>query len=130
MKEKLKKLSLVKKATILASLITIGAFLICIPFFFFNLHEIPLGILLGGVGCIISLSLFTIKEKSLDNHTLMIVTIINIVMMSVIHILVLLLAGLLYYLADIHLFNLYATFGASFIGLISLIIVALLTRRE
>ena len=128
--DKIKKLSLVKKSLLLSILITILAFVFTIPLFFFNLLEIPLGILLGGIGCIISLSLFTIKENSLDKHSLMILTIINIVLMSIIHDSCLILAGCLYYLCDLHIFNVFATFGASFIGLLSLVIISLISKKE
>ncbi len=130
MKTLFNNLTLIQKSILIAILITFSIFLITLPLIVIDLMEVAFGILLGGLGCILSLCLFTIKEKTLNDHTLMIVTIINIVVMSLIHIAVIILAACLYYLLDLHIFNVWATFASSFIGLISLIISSLITKKE
>lgn len=114
--KKIRQLSICKQVTIISFLTTLFIFLITSFCFFIDLKEVPLGILLGGFGSSLSFSLFTIKEN-IDNHQfLMKLSILFVIIMSLIHASTIIIAACLYYLAGLHIFNVFATFGSSFIG--------------
>lgn len=92
--------------------------------------DIPLGILLGGISSIIPYILFSFKENKISNKRLIRYTIAIILLMSVLHIAALVLAFILTYVCHIHLFNIFATFGAIFIGVISNVIINIIDGRR
>lgn len=127
--KKIRQLSILKQVAIYTTIATLVLFVGTSVCFWFNLMEIPLGILLGGVGSSLSFAIFTIKENSLSDRLLMKLTILCVIIMALIHISTIVLAGCLYYVADLHIFNLFATFGASFIGLIVFVTLSLIQKK-
>lgn len=123
-------LSINKQIVLLSSVITFFCFLISSFCFFINHMDIPLGILLGGISSIIPYILFSIKENKISNKRLIRYTIAIIILMSVLHIAALVLAFILTYVCHIHLFNIFATFGAIFIGVISNVIINIIDGRR
>lgn len=127
---KILSLSLSKQTAILSFIILILAFVSTIFCFFIGHRDIPLGILLGGTVSIIPYLLFSYKEDTLSPRRSMKFAIIIIILMSVLHIIALVLAALLTFVAKVQIFNLFATFGGIFIGLISNVIVNIIDGRR
>ena len=124
-----KKLSTNTQITLLAVIMVVVSFLFSSFCFFINQYDIPLGILLGGISSIIPYVLFSIKEDKMSKQRSIKYTIIIIIIMSILHVSVLVLSAVLTYVIHIKLFNLFATFGAIFIGVISNVSVNLLQGR-
>lgn len=124
-----KKLSINTQITLLAVIMVVVSFLFSSFCFFINQYDIPLGILLGGISSIIPYALFSIKEDKMSKQRSIKYTIIIIIIMSILHVSVLVLSAVLTYVMHIKLFNLFATFGAIFIGVISNVSVNLLQGR-
>lgn len=124
-----KKLSTNTQITLLAVIMVVVSFLFSSFCFFINQYDIPLGILLGGISSIIPYVLFSIKEDKMSKQRSIKYTIIIIIIMSILHVSVLVLSAVLTYVMHIKLFNLFATFGAIFIGVISNVSVNLLQGR-
>lgn len=129
MKCKFKQYSIIKKVSILTLMLTFACFILTTPCFSFNLMEIPLGILLGGLGSALSFSLFLIKEDGSNKKAVMRLTIFLIIIMFFIHCLTIIISGVVYYVYDLHIFNIFSTFFASFFGLICFIILALIEKK-
>ena len=121
--------SLYVKTAIISSIIVVSLFLITSFLFFIGYQDIPLGILLGGSVSSLSMYIFSIKENSPDHKFVIRLTIFFIILMSILHAGALILAGTLYYVANLHIFNLFSTFGALFIGLIVLVILNLKQKK-
>lgn len=115
------------KVAIWSAIITIGLVILCIPFFFFSLMEIPQGIALGGaigVMTYLLLGLFENKDKPTKSLVLTIVTIsLRLIIIGGI----LFLVGWLYYAKGVKAFNIFAVAGAYLISLVANII---LIRKE
>lgn len=124
-----KKLSTNTQITLLTVIMVVVSFLFSSFCFFINQYDIPLGILLGGISSIIPYALFSIKEDKMSKQRSIKYTIIIIIIMSILHVSVLVLSAVLTYVMHIKLFNLFATFGAIFIGVISNVSVNLLQGR-
>jgi hypothetical protein len=118
------------KTVIISFIITIAIFILLIPLFFFNLMEVPLGLLFGGLASTFAFFLFAITEKIKDQKLSLYVTIILIVVMSLIHASALIASGVIYYNAGLHIFNIFATFGGLFIGLIVHVVLVLKSRER
>lgn len=129
MKLKFKQYSIIKKVSILTLVLTFACFILTTPCFAFNLMEIPLGILLGGFGSALSFSLFLINEDGSNKKAVMRLTIFLIIIMFFIHCLTIIISGVLYYVYELHIFNIFSTFFSSFFGLFCFIILALIEKK-
>ena len=127
---KIREFSTNKKIALSATVIVTISFLISSFCFFINQYDIPLGILLGGVSSIIPYVLFSINEDGMSKRHSICYTIVIIIIMGVLHVFVLVLSAILTYVAHIKLFNLFATFGAIFIGVISNVIINIFDGRR
>lgn len=124
------KLSLLKKVAVVTLFVTIFSFVFCLPCIFFGYQDIAFGVLLGGLGSCASFALFTIKEDKLPPKMLMRLSVVFVVCMALIHVSTIVLAGCLYYLCQIHIFNIFATFISSFIGLICFVILVFIDNKK
>lgn len=91
------------KTSLINAIVTICLFVVATVFFFFNLKEIPLGILLGGsVSSIIYVFFGLLEGRKISK------TIVFIVIKSTLFILFVLGLAILYYKLDIKIFNPFA----------------------
>ena len=91
------------KTSLINAIVTICLFVVATVFFFFNLMEIPLGILLGGSVSSVMYVFFGLLEGRKISKT-----IIFIVLKSILFILFVLGLAILYYKLDIKIFNPFA----------------------
>ena len=127
MKDWYDQMKLEYKTAFWSAIIIIGLVILCIPFFFFSLMEIPQGIALGGgVGILIYLFL-GLFNNSEEPKKSMVLTIIVIALRLVIIAGVLFLVGWLYYKVGFKAFNIFAVAGGY---LIPIIINIILVRKE
>lgn len=124
------KLSLLKKVTVTTLFATIFIFIFCIPCMFFGYQDIAFGVLFGGLGSCASFALFTIKEDKLSPKASMHLSIVFVVCMALIHASTIILAGCLSYLCHIYVFNIFATFISSFIGLMCFIVLVMIDNKK
>lgn len=130
MKKWFVSLSLTKKTVVISSAVVLFTFLLTIPLFFSGLMEIPLGILLGGGASVFSFLLFVFAENIKDIKKSMSVTIILIILMSFIHGAALVTSAILYYMFNLHIFNIFATFGSLFIGLVVHVVLSFIPEKQ
>ncbi len=126
----MKTRSILQKTVIISSIVVVAAFVATFFLFFLGLMEIPLGILLGGGASTGAMALYLIDENSPNHKKAIRVTIVSIILSSLIHISALVLAAVLYYVANLHIFNIFATFGSIFVGQIVYIILNLFPVKE
>lgn len=127
MKEWYRQLRLEYQVALWSAIVIVGLVILCVPFFFFSLMEIPQGIALGGLLSIIIyivLGLCNNEEKAKQS---LVLTIMVIAVKMVLIAGVLFLVGWLYYGKGFHAFNIFAVAGAYFIPLIVHLI---LVRKE
>ena len=114
--------SIYYKTSLINLLITCVLFAIAIPFFFFKLMEIPLGILLGGIfGSLIYLVFGKFEGRKMSY------TIIALIAKTVLYVALFIGICALYFIAHIKIFNPFA-FVAMY--LIPTILLVILTRKE
>lgn len=130
MKKWFLSLSLTKKTVVISLAVVLFAFVLTTPLFFNNLMEVPLGILLGGGASVLSFLLFAFAENIKDIKKSMSVTIILIILMSFIHGAALIISAALYYALNIHVFNIFATFGSLFIGLVVHVALSFIPEKQ
>ena len=127
MKDWYGQLKIEYKVAVWSAIIVTGLVLICIPFFFFQLMEIPQGIALGGsVGIItyLLLGIFNNKDKPIKS------TVVAVVIMFLRFLFIggiLFLVGWLYYAKDLKAFNIFAVTGGYFVSIVTHIF---LVRKE
>ncbi len=127
MKEWCRQLRLEYQVSLWSAIVIVGLFVLCIPFYFFSLMEIPQGIALGGILSIllyIVLGLCNNEEKAKQS---MVLTIVVIALKMVLIGGLLFLVGWLYYGKCFKAFNIFAVAGSY---LIPLIIHLVLVRKE
>ena len=124
------KRSALQISLIISLVVILVAFAATFFLFFQNLKEIPLGILFGGSCSILSMALFLIGEHSPNHKKVIRRTIRCIVYMALIHTFALTLAGVLYYVCHLRIFNIFATFGSIFVAQIAYAIVNLFHKDE
>ena len=127
MKEWYSKLKFEYQIAFWSAIVILGLFILCIPFYFFSLMEIPQGIALGGLYAIIVylfLGLFNSEEVSKKS---LISTIVILILKFFLMALLLVLVGWLYYSKNIKVFNIFAVTGGYFTPLI---IHLILSRKE
>ena len=117
------------KAGIITLILTFIALIATIYLFFIDLKEVPLGILLGGIifGGISLLGGLAENYDEKNQSTKF--SIIIIIAKFFFTVLTLIGAALLYYLADIHLFNIFAIVGAYTVNVIVTIVVYLIYKK-
>ena len=127
MKEWYKQLRLEYQVAFWSAIVVLGLFILCIPFYFFSLMEIPQGIALGGIVSIliyIVLGLCNNEEKAKQS---MVATVVVIIAKAIIIGGLLFLVGWLYYGKGFKAFNIFAVAGSY---LIPLIVHIILVRKE
>lgn len=127
MKDWYKQLRLEYQVAFWSAIVVFGLFVLCIPFYFFSLMEIPQGIALGGITSIliyIVLGLCNNEEKAKQS---MVATVIVIIAKAIIIGGLLFLVGWLYYGKGFKAFNIFAVAGSY---LIPLIVHIILVRKE
>ena len=115
----LDKLNIYYKCSILSGFFILTLSIGFLPLYFVNLHEIPLGVILGGEYGILSTFIMGLLEEKYGQHYrwAIIVSILRYVLFAVI----LFLVGLCYYKWDIKYFNIFSTF-ASYIAVLGILI--------
>ena len=127
MKEWYSKLRLEYQVSLWSSIVIVGAVILCIPFFFFSLMEIPQGIALGGgLSILIYIVLGLVNNEEKAKRSLVLTIVVIFVKMVLIGGL-LFLVGWLYYGLGFKAFNIFAVAGSYFIPLIVHLI---LVRKE
>ncbi len=121
------KLNVYFKTVLWTSIITIGVCILLIPLFFFSLMEIPLGILLGGFIGILYYFVASFNQKDEYNHTALTIDVVLIIARFVIFAGALIGLALMYYKANIHIFNIFSFVGSY---LLSLLIYMIISRKE
>lgn len=105
-------------------------FLLFIPFYFFELNEIPQGFILGAITGIIPYFLYgLIENKERKNKTNKLAITLMIFRFLLIGV-VIVLAAVLYYKLDAKIFNVFAVVGGYFVTLILLMIVFLVGKKH
>jgi len=127
--KKLKELSTMWLVTIISAFVTVISALITIPFKVNAPLEITFGILLGGLTSSLCFLFYALTENIKGEKAIK-VTITLIAVSTLLHAGAIILAALLYFKAQVYIFNVFATFGSVFIGLIVLIIVSLARRNK
>lgn len=127
MKEWYQSLKIEYRISLWSSIVVVGLFILCIPFYFFSLMEIPQGIILGGGASILIylfLGLFNNPEK--PKKSLVLTIIVIAIRLLVIGGLLALVAWL-YYQEGVKAFNIFAVTGSY---LVPIIINLILVRKE
>ena len=118
MKEWYRQLRLEYQVALWSAIIVLGLFVLCVPFYFFSLMEIPQGIALGGglsILIYIVLGLCNNEEKAKQS---LIITIIVVIAKALLIGGLLFLVGWLYYGKGMKAFNIFAVAGGYFVPLI------------
>ena len=131
MKEKLKSLNIFHRTFVISFFVSLLLFVLMIPFIIFNLGEIPFGLLVGEFISYMSYFVIGFIEKrnpitKPGSAPLIAVLIIRVSILA----LAIVLAALLYYHYNHHIFNVIAIAGGYFIPLVILIVIALKERKE
>lgn len=121
------KLNVYFKTVIWTSIITLGICILLIPLFFFSLMEIPLGILLGGLIGILYYFAASLNQKNEYNQIALTIDVILIIARFVLFAGALVGLALLYYVANIHIFNIFSFVGSY---LLSLLVYLVVSRKE
>ena len=127
MKDWYQSLKIEYRISLWSSIVVVGLFILCIPFYFFSLMEIPQGIILGGGASILIylfLGLFNNPEK--PKKSLVLTFIVIAIRLLVIGGLLALVAWL-YYQEGVKAFNIFAVAGSY---LVPIIINLILVRKE
>lgn len=120
MKSWFSKLNFCFKTALISLVVTIAAALGTMCFFWLNLKEIPLGIILGGCVGVVSYTIMGIVVLKEDRKTIWttVCTITRFLFIAA----ALTFSGYLYYISNIHLFNVFAVAGAYLVSPICLCI--------
>ena len=124
MKDWYRNLKIEYQVSLWSAIIILGLFILCIPFYFFSLMEIPQGILLGGgisILIYLILGLFNNPEKPKKS---LVITFVAIAIRLVIIGGILFLVGWLYYRMNMRAFNIFAVAGSYILPIIINIILA------
>ena len=127
MKQWYQKRNIHQKTGIWTIIISTTLLLLLIPLFFFNLMDIPLGILLGGYFASLFYFLIGANQKEKYTRKAVKIDIFIIILRFVLFAIALVGLALLYYLANIKIFNIFGFAGAY---LLSLFIYLFLSRKE
>ena len=112
MKDWYKNLKIEYQVSLWSAIVIVGLFILCIPFYFFSLMEIPQGILLGGgisILVYVFLGLFNNPEKPKKS---LVITFVFIAIRLLVIGGILFLVGWLYYQMNVKAFNIFAVAGS------------------
>lgn len=129
MKKALQKLNIYYQCSALSGFFLLLISLLLIPLYFFNLKEIPLGILLGGIYGILIFYFTGLLNDKLPNkyRWAIIIAILRFFLFGIL----LFLVGLCYYYWDVKLFNIFGVFGGYlFVVLIFIILQFIDNKKE
>ena len=105
------------KTSFVNLIITLAIFAVAIPFFFFKLMDIPLGILIGGLfGTVLYFLIYKFEERKLQ------LTIILIIVKFILYLLITIGLCFLYLKADIKVINPFSFMGMYIVPTILLIV--------
>ena len=121
------KLNIYFKTVFWTILISFGTTILLIPLFFFSLMEIPLGIVLGGIIGALYYLAAGFNQREEYRKSALTIDVILLISRFILFAGALVGVALLYYIANIHVFNIFAFVGAY---LISLLIYLILGRKE
>ena len=121
-----KNLDIYKKTCITSLLVSLIAFLGCIPLYFYNLAEIPNGIALSGVVCS---SLFLFYEIGKSCAGLGKTIFVNILRFGLL-IALLFVTVFLYYKFEIKIFNVFAVVGVLFASTVIFVVLSYLESKN
>ena len=127
MKEWYQKLNIYHKTGILSLICGIITLILLIPLFFFNLKDVPLGIILGASFGALFYFIIGFNQRNAYSKKAMTIDIIVIILRFVLFAGALIGLALLYYLAKVRIFNIFAFAGAY---LMSLLVYLILSRKE
>ena len=127
MKNWYQKLNIYFKTVFWTAVISLGVSVLLIPLFFFSLMEIPLGILLGAFIGVLYYIGVGINQKNKYEESAMTIDVILIIVRFILFAGALVGLALLYYVAGIHIFNIFSFVGSY---LLSLLIYILVNRKE
>ena len=127
MKERYQKLNTYFKTGIWTLVIASILVILLIPLFFFNLLDIPLGILLGAIFSAGFHFLIGLNQRDKYSRKALNIDIFLIIMRFVLFAIAIVGLALLYYLAKVRLFNIFGFAGAYLFGLF---IYLFLSRKE
>lgn len=111
------------------ALVSICVFILLIPCFFFNLMDIPLGVMLGGVVISITYLLEGIAEKKDKERGTVAITIVAIAIKLIITCVLLVVICFMYYRWGYPIFNPFAYLGVYTLALMINIIVHIKERK-
>lgn len=121
-----KNLDVYIKSCLTTALITLVAFLGCIPLYFNNLGEIPNGIALSGMTFAVLYLLYEIGKNSPGLWKTIIVNLIRFGLVVAL----LFVTVFLYYKLQIKIFNVFTVVGAFFVSTVVFIVLSLLENRN
>ena len=124
MKSWYRRLNIYFKTVLWTIIITLGVTICLIPLFFFNLMEIPLGILLGGIFGSLYYLIAGFNQREEYSKKGMILDVVTIILRFALFAGAVIGLTLLYYKANIHLFNVYGFAGAYLLSLFAFIIIS------
>lgn len=120
--KKLNSLDEYRKTSLINLIVTFVLFVTTIPFFFFDLMEIPLGLILGGIlGSLVYLIFSLLKNKRISLTVTFIFVKLGVLIALAIG------DAFLYYKAGIKVFNLFALLGGY---LVSTVVLVIVSRKE
>ena len=122
------KLNIYHKCSVLSGLFILFLFICFIPFFFFNLMELPLGLLLGGGFGVLSYFVTGLFENKKDESYkwAVVISILRFVILGIL----LFLVGLCYYKWEVKIFNIFTVVGGYSLCLVVLIILFVLKDKQ
>ena len=121
-----KNLDVYKKTCLVTLLVTIIAFLGCIPFYFNNLGEIPNAVALGGSAFAFSYLFYEIGKNSPGLWKTIIINIVRFILIAGLLFVVI----FLYYKLELKIFNVFAIAIAFFASLVIFVILNCLEDRN
>lgn len=131
MKEKFQALNVFHRTFVISFIVSLGLFILMIPFLFFNLGEISFGLILGEfVSYLFCFIMGFIDKTRPDSKKSSAFLITALIMRLLILALVSVVAAYLYYKLNHHIFNVFAIIGGYFIPLAILIINLIKERKE
>ena len=127
MKSWYRQLNIYFKTVLWTIIITLGVTICLIPLFFFNLMEIPLGILLGGLFGTLYYFIAGFNQREEYSKKGMVLDVVILILRFLVFAGAMVGLTWLYYKSNIHIFNVYGFAGAY---LLSLFVFILISGKE
>ena len=123
MLEKIRQSNIFIQSAFISLSIVLALYILLLPFLFISLGEYPNGLILGTLISVIFCFVLGINNKKVDKkHTKIII--VMLILRFVVLGIIMTLAGLLYYLANVRAFNLICIAGGYLIPIITVLILA------